>query len=123
MDIRLTAAEAAPAACTTIYTHNGTAGLATDSISHKDSIDREYSLNGVTAAAHCFGTTRMDGAINGFNMNREEMFGAACCYPDKSFMSNPSVNVSYNDATTGARQIRQLELSGNYVLMMTDNLI
>lgn len=57
MNIRLTTAGTAPAACTTIYTHNGTAGLATDSISHKDSIDREYSLNGVTAAALCSGTT------------------------------------------------------------------
>lgn len=103
MDIRLTAAEAAPAACTTIYTHNGTAGLAADSISHNDSIHRESSLSEVAVVARRSGTTRMGGAVNGFNVNYEEMFRAACCYPDKSFMSNPSVNVSYNDATTGAR--------------------
>lgn len=44
MNIRLTAAGAALAACTTICAGNGPASLATDSISHNDSIHRESSL-------------------------------------------------------------------------------
>ena len=38
------------------------------------------------------------------------------------FSTNPSVDVSYSDATTGAKQIKLLGLSGTYVQMMGETL-
>ena len=34
----------------------------------------------------------------------------------------PSVDVSYSDAATGAKQIKLLGLSGTYVQMLTENM-
>lgn len=50
-----------------------------------------------------------------------ELKKAACCNLGESFTTNPSVDVSYSDAATGARQIRLLGLSGSYVQMLTEN--
>ncbi len=47
---------------------------------------------------------------------------AACCNLGESFTTNPSVDVSYSDAATGARQIKLLGLSGTYVQMLTENI-
>lgn len=49
-----------------------------------------------------------------------ELCRAACCNLAESFETNPSVDVSYSDAATGARQIRLLGLSGTYVQMLTE---
>ena len=46
---------------------------------------------------------------------------AASCNLGESFTTNPSVDVSYADAATGARQIKLLGLSGTYVQMLTEN--
>ncbi|MGN1215737.1 MAG: TonB-dependent receptor plug domain-containing protein, partial [Candidatus Cryptobacteroides sp.] len=46
---------------------------------------------------------------------------AACCNLGESFTANPSVDVAYSDAATGAKQIRLLGLSGTYVQMLTEN--
>ncbi len=46
---------------------------------------------------------------------------AACCNLGESFTTNPSVDVSYSDAATGARQIKLLGLAGTYVQMLTEN--
>ena len=51
----------------------------------------------------------------------EELCRAACCNLAESFETNPSVDVSYSDASTGARQIKLLGLSGTYVQMLTEN--
>ncbi|MDR0573151.1 MAG: TonB-dependent receptor [Tannerella sp.] len=51
----------------------------------------------------------------------EELSRAACCNLAESFETNPSVDVSYSDASTGARQIKLLGLSGTYVQMLTEN--
>ena len=51
-----------------------------------------------------------------------ELCKAACCNLSESFETNPSVDVSYNDAATGAKQIRMLGLSGSYVQMLTENI-
>ncbi len=56
----------------------------------------------------------------GFKMERDELFRAACCNLGEAFQNNPSVDVSYSDAATGARQIRLLGLSGSYVGMLTE---
>lgn len=46
---------------------------------------------------------------------------AACCNLGESFTTNPSVDVSYSDAATGARQIKLLGLSDTYVQLLTEN--
>lgn len=62
------------------------------------------------------------GPENAFRINQGELFRAACCNLGESFVTNPSVDVSYDDAATGARQIKLLGLAGAYVQMLTENL-
>lgn len=52
----------------------------------------------------------------------EELCKAACCNLSESFETNPSVDVTYSDAATGAKQIKMLGLSGAYVQMLTENI-
>lgn len=82
----------------------------------------EQSIDGVEITQRKLTTTRMKGAINGQQISRDELFKAACCNLGESFVTNPSVDVNYNDAATGARQIRLLGLSGTYVQMLSENL-
>lgn len=51
-----------------------------------------------------------------------ELCKAACCNLSESFETNPSVDVSYSDAATGAKQIKLLGLPGTYVQMLTENI-
>ncbi|MDR1091155.1 MAG: TonB-dependent receptor [Prevotella sp.] len=51
----------------------------------------------------------------------KELLRAACCNLSESFETNPSVDVSFSDAVTGAKQIQLLGLSGTYVQMLTEN--
>jgi outer membrane receptor for ferrienterochelin and colicin len=51
----------------------------------------------------------------------DELCRAACCNLAESFETNPSVDVSYSDAATGAKQIKLLGLAGTYVQMLTEN--
>lgn len=50
-----------------------------------------------------------------------ELHRAACCNLSESFETNPSVDVSFSDAVTGAKQIQLLGLAGTYVQMLTEN--
>lgn len=85
-----------------------------------DSIHGEHKLQGVTVKSTA--TRRLGGALNGMVMGRQELFKAACCNLGESFVNNPSVDVNYSDATTGAKQIKLLGLAGTYVQMLTENL-
>ncbi|MDR0333797.1 MAG: TonB-dependent receptor [Dysgonamonadaceae bacterium] len=51
-----------------------------------------------------------------------ELNRAACCNLSESFETNASVDVSFSDAATGAKQIRLLGLAGTYVQKMTENI-
>lgn len=55
-------------------------------------------------------------------MTEKELFKAACCNLSESFETNPSVDVSYNDAVTGSKQIQLLGLSGSYTQLTVENL-
>ncbi|MDO5665084.1 MAG: TonB-dependent receptor [Bacteroidia bacterium] len=50
-----------------------------------------------------------------------EICRAACCNLGESFETNPSVDVAYSDAATGAKQVKLLGLAGTYVQMLTEN--
>ena len=80
-------------------------------------------LSEVNVVSRKLGTMKMRNSV----MNQEmisstELFRAACCNLGESFVTNPSVDVSYSDAATGAKQIRLLGLSGTYVQMLTENI-
>lgn len=73
--------------------------------------------------------TKRKGILRTFNtlhneqtLSLHELSRAACCNLGESFVTNPSVDVNYSDAATGARQIRLLGLAGTYVQMMTENM-
>ena len=83
---------------------------------------KAHRLGDVTVRSHRVTTHRVGGAENGMVIGREELFKAACCNLGESFTTNPSVDVNYSDATTGAKQIKLLGLSGIYVQMLTENL-
>ena len=80
-------------------------------------------LGEVKVAARAPGThiSRME-PLNSSKITGDELCKAACCNLAESFVTNPSVDVSYSDAATGAKQIRLLGLSGLYVQMMTENM-
>ena len=47
---------------------------------------------------------------------------AACCNLSESFQTNPSVDVSYSDALSGAKQIQLLGLQGIYIQMLSEKI-
>jgi outer membrane receptor for ferrienterochelin and colicins len=51
-----------------------------------------------------------------------ELKRAACCNLSESFETNASIDVSYSDAITGAKQIQLLGLSGIYSQIQTENI-
>lgn len=86
-----------------------------------DSVGNAQELNVVTVKAPNRGrlTTQI---ANTELIGRAELMRAACCNLGESFTTNPSVDVSYSDAATGARQIKLLGLSGTYVQMLSENM-
>ena len=92
----------------------------------KDSLQADtmktQNLSNVTITSRRAGTRRVAGPANAVLIGREELFKAACCNLGESFTTNPSVDVNYSDAATGAKQIKLLGLSGTYVQMLTENL-
>ena len=83
---------------------------------------KTQNLQNITITSRRSGVRKVNGAVNGLIINREELFKAACCNLGESFTTNPSVDVNYSDAATGAKQIKLLGLSGTYVQMLTENL-
>ncbi len=56
------------------------------------------------------------------SISKEELFKAACCNLSESFETNATVDVSFTDAVTGAKQIQMLGLSGNYTLLSQEQM-
>ena len=52
----------------------------------------------------------------------KELLKAACCNLSESFTTNASVDVQFQDAVTGAKQIQLLGLSGLYTQMLFENI-
>ena len=90
-------------------------------LAQTDSIANTQELSDVMVTA-------TNGIKSKFRADNTEIIGkgqlirAACCNLGESFTTNPSVDVSYSDAATGARQIKLLGLSGTYVQMLTENI-
>lgn len=85
-------------------------------------LNQEHHLGTVNVTARKAGVMRLRGAENGITITTTELRKAACCSLGESFTTNPSVDVAYADAATGAKQIKLLGLSGTYVQMLSDNI-
>ena len=59
---------------------------------------------------------------NTFIITGAELQKAACCNLSESFQSNASVDVAYDDAITGAKQIKLLGLAGKYSQIQVENI-
>jgi Outer membrane receptor proteins, mostly Fe transport len=80
-------------------------------------------LKEVNVVSRKLGTMKLRNSVMNEDMiSSAELSRAACCNLGESFVTNPSVDVSYSDAATGAKQIRLLGLSGTYVQMLTENI-
>ena len=90
----------------------------------KDDVDtlKTQQINEVTVTAHQTGRVKTSGIGNMELISSKELLRAACCNLGESFTTNPSVDVNYADAATGAQQIKLLGLSGTYVQMLTENI-
>lgn len=95
-------------------------GMGGSAYAQNDSIHSERQLQEVTVSGA--NNSRMTGVYNGVKIGQQELIRAACCNLGESFTTNPSVDVTYSDAASGARQIKLLGLSGTYVQMMTENM-
>lgn len=97
-----------------------TAALTVSASEPADTLSSSHDLEEVVVSTQ-HGPLKMTGAVRGQVITASELKRAACCNLGESFTTNPSVDVSYSDAATGARQIRLLGLSGSYVQMLTEN--
>lgn len=95
------------------------AAAQTDSVP-ADSVHKEYELENVVVSASN-GTRSKYLVSNTDLIGQSQLRRAACCNLGESFTTNPSVDVSYSDAATGAKQIKLLGLGGTYVQMLTEN--
>lgn len=80
------------------------------------------TMREVTVSARKAGRVKTSGLGNTEFISSRELLRAACCNLGESFTTNPSVDVNYADAATGAQQIKLLGLSGTYVQMLTENI-
>ena len=86
-------------------------------------LNDRVQLNEVSVVAKNPGTLKSHISIlQTEKISAAELTKAACCNLSESFETNPSVDVSYSDAATGAKQIKLLGLSGTYVQMLTENI-
>ena len=85
-----------------------------------DSIGDTHELKNVVVKA-TNGVKAKSRVDNTELIGKGQLIRAACCNLGESFTANPSVDVSYSDAATGAKQIKLLGLSGTYVQMLTEN--
>ncbi len=60
--------------------------------------------------------------INTQNISLTGLEKLPCCNLSESFENNVSVDVSFADAVTGAKQIQMLGLAGNYTQILTENM-
>jgi outer membrane receptor for ferrienterochelin and colicins len=84
----------------------------------------EASLLGEVVVVHRKRTTEVSflDPLQVQNISKEELFKAACCNLSESFETNATVDVSFTDAVTGAKEIQMLGLSGKYTLISQEQM-
>ncbi len=61
-------------------------------------------------------------AQNVVTVSSKELLKAACCNLSESFETNPAIDVHFNDALTGTKQIQMLGLTSPYILINQENI-
>lgn len=91
-----------------------------NAISH--TLSTEITLQDVTIHGYAKGShfDRLN-PIQTQVVSQHELKRAACCNLSESFETNASVDVSYSDAVTGAKQIQLLGLAGIYTQLQAEN--
>ncbi len=105
-----------------VLTASEASGQADTLSQQTDTIWRTEQLQEVSVSAFGTGRVKSQGIGNTELIGSGELLRAACCNLGESFTTNPSVDVNYADAATGAQQIKLLGLSGTYVQMLTENI-
>lgn len=79
------------------------------------------ALEGVTVSASSQFIDRLQ-PIKTEVITAKELTKAACCNLSESFETNASIDVSFSDAVSGAKQIQMLGLDGTYTQIITENM-
>ncbi len=87
--------------------------LETDESIKADQIDVVEKRDASVTESDLFATT---------TLSKQSLHKAACCNLSESFETSASVDVSYADAVSGAKQIEMLGLKGTYVQLLTDKI-
>ncbi|MHC1704903.1 MAG: TonB-dependent receptor [Tenuifilaceae bacterium] len=87
------------------------------------SLIQEVYIDDVTVVGYSSGAhySRLS-TIQAQVVTKNELQKAACCNLSESFITNASVDVSYSDAVTGAKQIQLLGLAGTYTQLQAENI-
>lgn len=87
------------------------------------SLYKDDTLDEVTVSARKKASSRSFlEAQNTILVSSAELLKAACCNLAESFETNPSIDVNFADAITGARQIKMLGLTSPNILITTENI-
>jgi outer membrane receptor for ferrienterochelin and colicin len=104
-------------------------GYRTDTISIKDVTPIHHFLTEKSTLEEVVITSKKKATqksffstANVFTVNADELLKAACCNLAESFETNPSIDVSFSDALTGAKQIQMLGLTSPYLLITQENI-
>ncbi len=101
-------------------------GYINDTINASGTNNKSILKKSVTLNEVIVNGQKADSYISSMNPIKTEVLTStelrknACCNLAESFESNPTVDVSFTDAVTGAKKIQMLGLSGIYVQTMTD---
>jgi outer membrane receptor for ferrienterochelin and colicin len=55
-------------------------------------------------------------------VSSDELLKAACCNLAESFETNPSIDVNFNDALTGVKQVQMMGLASPYLMISEENI-
>ncbi len=92
-----------------------------ETVSHVLKTNRTLDEFEVVQRAKTSYVSRMS-TLNSINITSGELVRAACCNLSESFETSASVDVSYSDAVTGAKQIELLGLAGIYTQILGENI-
>lgn len=92
-----------------------------EAVSHVLKTNRTLDEFEVVQRAKTSYVSRMS-TLNSINITSGELVRAACCNLSESFETSASVDVSYSDAVTGAKQIELLGLAGTYTQILGENI-
>ena len=59
---------------------------------------------------------------NILNVSSEELLKAACCNLSESFETNPAIDVNFDNALTGVKQVQMMGLPSPYLLFTEENI-